>query len=78
MCSPVMCLVKFSPTAFNFSYDFVLLVTFLGHPASSSYIYIYYVVYEAINPQQIDFNVKLLTFVRVLAGFLINDFHCEN
>ena len=86
MCSPVMCLVKFSPTAFNFSYDFVLLVTFLGHPASSSYIYIYYVVYEAINPQQIDFNVKLFTFVRVLAGFLIlmifiakiNDFHRGN
>ena len=23
---------KFSPTAFNFGYDFVLLVHFLGHP----------------------------------------------
>ena len=88
-CSPVMCLVKFSPTALNFSYDlFSISHFFLGHPVSSSYFYIYCVVYEAIYPQQIIFifNVKLLTFVRVLAGFLIlmifiakiNDFHRGN
>ena len=28
----VMSMVKFSPTALNFGYDFFLLVTFLGHP----------------------------------------------
>ena len=28
----VMFMVKFSPTALNFGYDFVLLVHFLGHP----------------------------------------------
>ena len=27
-----MFMVKFSPTALNFGYDFVLLVYFLGHP----------------------------------------------
>ena len=30
--SQVMFMVKFSPTALNFDYDFVLLVHFLGHP----------------------------------------------
>ena len=30
--SQVMFMVKFSPTALNFGYDFVLLVYFLGHP----------------------------------------------
>ena len=30
--SQVMFMVKFSPTALNFCYDFVLLVHFLGHP----------------------------------------------
>ena len=28
----VMSMVKFSPIALNFGYDFVLLVHFLGHP----------------------------------------------
>ena len=45
-CSPVMCLVKFSPTALNFGYDFFSSIShfFLGHPVSSSYFYIYNVV----------------------------------
>ena len=30
--SKVMVMVKFSPTALNFGYDFVLIVYFLGHP----------------------------------------------
>ena len=32
----VMSMVKFIPTAFNFGYDFVLLVHFLGHPVYSN------------------------------------------
>ena len=32
--SQVVFMVKFSPTALNFGYDFVLLVHFLGHPLS--------------------------------------------
>ena len=31
----VMFMVKFSPTALNFGYDFVVLVHFLGHPVVS-------------------------------------------
>ena len=30
--SQVIFTIKFSPTALNFGYDFVLLVHFLGHP----------------------------------------------
>ena len=34
--SQVMSMVKFIPTAFNFGYDFVLLVIFFGTPCMSS------------------------------------------
>ena len=32
-----MSIVKFSPIAPNFGYDFVLLVNFLGHPENDAY-----------------------------------------
>ena len=35
-CSQVMSMVKFSPTALNLGYDFVLLVNFLEHPVSAT------------------------------------------
>ena len=33
--SQVIFMIKFSPTAINFGFDFVLLVHFLGHPVST-------------------------------------------
>ena len=33
--SQVILMVEFSPTSFNFGYDFVLLIHFLGHPVYS-------------------------------------------
>ena len=33
-----MSMVKYSPTALNFGYDFVLVVHFLGHPLHVSFL----------------------------------------
>ena len=50
-----MFMVKFSPTALNFGYDFVLLVHFLGHPVDHVLLYFLY-LFKDLSVKQCGIN----------------------
>ena len=62
-----MFMVKFSSTALNFDYDFVLLVNFLGHPVCTCSLV--FLICRAIYPlPKSEDNLKLVVSDVILEG----------